>query len=80
MADGAHATERLLRRAAELIQNADVAHAARFFAIPEKNWERWYYDYLERQQQRAAKAPATPIWRIGIDELSLRRGADSSSQ
>jgi transposase len=79
LADGAHATERLLRRAAELIQHSDVANAARFFAIPEKNLERWYYAYLERQQQRAAKAPANPIRRIGIDELSLKNGTDSSS-
>jgi transposase len=77
LADGAHATERLLRRVAELIQNSDVAHAARFFAIPQKNLERWYYDYLERQQ--AAKPPAAPIRRIGIDELSLKSGTDSSS-
>ncbi|MDY3560984.1 hypothetical protein R5W23_002235 [Gemmata sp. JC673] len=39
LADGAHASERLLRRAAELIQHADVANAARFFALPEKNLE-----------------------------------------
>jgi transposase len=79
LADGAHATERLLRRAAELIQSSDVANAARFFAIPESNLERWYYDYLERQQQRAAKVPSSPIRRIGIDELSLKNGTDSSS-
>jgi transposase len=77
LADGAHATERLLRRAAELIRNSDIASAARFFAIPEKNLERWYYDYLERQQQ--AQVPPSPIRRLGIDELSLKRGTDSSS-
>jgi transposase len=80
LAEGAHATERLLRRAAELIQHSDVANAARFFAIPEKNLERWYYDYLERQQQQAAKVPRGPIRRIGIDELSLKSGTDSSSR
>jgi hypothetical protein len=42
-----HTTEHLLRRAAELIQHSDVANAARFFVIPEKNLERRYYDYLE---------------------------------
>ena len=80
LAEGTHATERLLRKAAELIRNSDVANAARFFAIPEKNLERWYYDYLERLQQHAAKAPQSPIRRIGIDELSLKKGTDSSSQ
>lgn len=79
LADGAHATERLLRRAADLIQNSDVTNAARFFAIPEKNLERWYYDYLERQHQRATAVPSRPIRRIGIDELSLKKGTDSSS-
>ena len=80
LADGAHATERLLRRAAELIHNSDVVNAARFFAIPEKNLERWYYDYLERQQQREATVPSSPIRRIGIDELSLKKGTASSSR
>jgi transposase len=80
LADGAHATERLLRRAADLTHSSDVANAARFFAIPEKNLERWYYDYRERQQRRAAKVSPTPIRRIGIDELSLKRGTDSSSR
>ncbi len=79
LADGAHATERLLGRAAELIQHSDVANAARFFGIPETNLGRWYYDYLERHQQRAAKVPGKPIRRIGIDELSLKKGTDSSS-
>ena len=78
LADGAHATERLLRRAADLIRNADVASAARFFAIPERNLGRWYYDYLERHQQQTAKAPGPPIRRIGIDELSLKKGTGSS--
>lgn len=77
VADGAHATERLLRRVAELIRSSDVANAARFFAIPEKNLERWYYDYLERQP--AVAKTSAPIRRIGIDELSLKSGTDSSS-
>jgi transposase len=79
LADSAHATERLLRRAADLIRHSDVANASRFFAIPEKNLERWYYDYLERQQQQTATVPPIPIRRIGIDELSLKKGTDSSS-
>jgi hypothetical protein len=69
LAEGAHATERFLHRVADLIQNSDVANAARYFAIPEKNLERWYYDYLERQQP-GTQTVQTPIRRIGIDELS----------
>lgn len=79
LADGAHATERLLQRAADLIQHSDVTNAARFFAIPEKNLERWYYDFLEQQQQAATAVPSRPIRRIGIDELSLKKGTGSSS-
>lgn len=79
LAEGTHATERLLERAAELIRHSDVANAARFFKVPEKTLEGWYYGYVERQQQRAAQAPAKPIRRIGIDELSLKKSTDSSS-
>lgn len=78
LADGSHATERLLRRVADLVQHSDVANAARYFAIPEKNLERWYYDYLERHQP-GVQTPLTPIRRIGIDELSLKNGTASSS-
>jgi transposase len=80
LGEGTHATERLLERAAELIRHSDVANAARFFKVPEKTLEGWYYGYVERQQQRAAQAPAKPIRRIGIDELSLKKSTDSSSQ
>jgi len=79
LAEGTHATERLLERAAELIRHSDVANAARFFKVPEKTLEGWYYGYVERQQQRAAQTPAKPIRRIGIDELSLKKSTDSSS-
>jgi transposase len=80
LADGTHATERLLGKVAELIRHGDVANAARFFGVAEKTLEGWYYDYVERQQQRAAPAPPKPIRRIGIDELSLKNGTDSSSR
>jgi len=79
LVEGTHATERLLERATELIRHSDVANAARFFKVPEKTLEDWYYGYVERQQQRAAQAPAKPIRRIGIDELSLKKSTDSSS-
>lgn len=80
LAEGSHATERLLVRAAELIRHSDVANAARFFGIPEKTLEGWYYAFIERHQQRATETPSGPIRRIGIDELSLKKGTDSSSQ
>jgi transposase len=79
VAEGAHATERFLDRVAELIRHSDVANAARFFALPEKTLEGWYYAHIARQHERAARAPAEPIRRIGIDELSLKKSTDSSS-
>ncbi len=80
LSDGAHATERLLKRAAELVRHSDVSNAAQFFRIPEKNLERWYYDYVERHQQQMAESPRGTIRRIGIDELSLKKDIDSSSR
>ena len=79
LAEGAHATERLLERVAELIRHSDVANAARFFGVAEKTLEGWYYGYVERQQPDPARTPTEPIRRIGIDELSLKNGTDSSS-
>jgi transposase len=78
-AEGAHATERLLGRVAELIRHSDVANAARFFGVAEKTLEGWYYGYVERQQSDPTRTPTGPIRRIGIDELSLKSGTDSSS-
>jgi transposase len=79
LAEGAHATERFLGRVAELIRHSDVANAARFFGVAEKTLEGWYYDYVGRQQPDPARTPTGPIRRIGIDELSLKNGTDSSS-
>lgn len=79
LADGAHATERFLRTAAELIRHTDVANAARFFGVPERTLGDWYYGFVERQQAAAARSPLGPIRRIGIDELSLKSGTGSSS-
>jgi transposase len=78
VAEGAHATERFLAQAAELIRTSDVANAAAFYGVPERTLDNWYYDYLQRRQQ--THAPATkPIRRIGIDELSLKKNIGSSS-
>ena len=77
LAEGTHATERFLVRAAELIRHGDVARAAGFLRVPEKTLQRWYYDWVERQQ---VTTPAAPITRIGIDELSLKKSTGSSSR
>jgi transposase len=72
VAPGAHATERFLEQAAKLIRFSDIANAAVFLGVPEKNLERWYYDYAER---KVAKPPVDlkPIKSLGIDELSQKK-------
>lgn len=79
LAEGCHATERFLERAAQLIRQSDVQNAARFLGVAEKTLEDWYYNYVERQQNQAASSPLKPIRRLGIDELSLKKSSDSSS-
>jgi transposase len=78
LAEGAHATERFLERLAELASHGDVSAAARFFALPEKTAERWYYDHLERLRQEPPK-DLQPVRSLGIDELSLKKGAGNSA-
>jgi len=78
LAEGAHATERLLDRLAELAGGGDVATAARFFGIPEKTAEGWYYRYLERKRKEPA-SPLQPVRSLGIDELSLKKGTGNSA-
>lgn len=78
LAAGAHATERFLARAAELIRSSDVANVAKFFGLPEQTLGRWYYDYIERRRA-ASSEPLQPIKRIGIDELSLKKSIGSLS-
>jgi transposase len=78
IAEGAHATERFLRRAAELVGQGSVAGAARLLKVPEKTLERWYLDHASRRAAAAAAQPAKPIRSIGIDELSLKRGGAAS--
>jgi transposase len=78
-APGAHATERFLAQAAKLIRFPDIANAAAFLGVAESTLTRWYYDYVERQQE---SPPATlkPIKSIGIDELSLKKSIASLSR
>ena len=78
LAEGAHATERFLERAAQLIRSSDVANVAKFFGLPEQTLARWYYDYVERRRV-APGQPLKPITRIGIDELSLKKNIGNSS-
>jgi transposase len=78
LAEGAHATERFLARAAELIRSSDVANVAKFFGLPEQTLGRWYYDYVERRRVTSSAA-LKPITRLGIDELSLKKNIGSSS-
>lgn len=78
LAEGAHATERLLERLAELAGHSDLVTAARFFQIPEKTAEGWYYTCLER----LGKTPAPdlhPVRSLGIDELSLKKDTGNSA-
>lgn len=76
---GTHATERFLAHLARLIQFSDIANVAALHGIPESTLARWFYDYLDRQQERSAGQPQKPILSIGIDELSLKKNIDSSS-
>jgi transposase len=78
MAEGSHATERFLERAAALIRTSDVANAGAFFGVPEKTLANWYYAYVERQLKEA-KPNLQPIRRLGVDELSLKKSIGNSS-
>lgn len=78
LAEGAHATERFLERAAELVRSSDLANAAAFLGVPERTLADWYYDYLQRRAATMDRA-TRPIRRIGIDELSLKKSTGSSS-
>lgn len=80
LSEGAHATERFLSRLAELAGRGDVSMAARFFGIPEKTAEEWYYGYLERRErEQKARTDLKPVRSLGIDELSLKKDTGSSA-
>jgi hypothetical protein len=76
VAEDAHATERFLEQAAKLIRISDIANAAAFLGVPEKNLERWYDDYAERKAQAPVEG-LKPIQSLGIDELSLKKSTGS---
>ena len=74
LAAGAHATERFLDRLADLATGGDVSTAARFFGVPEKTAERWYYDHLEQRRASAGAAKGLqPVTSLGIDEISTKK-------
>ena len=77
LAEGAHATERLLGRLAELATHGDLSTASRFFGIPEKTAERWYYEHLERVRRDPPQG-LEPVRSLGIDELSTKKGTGGS--
>jgi transposase len=78
VAPGAHATERFLGYAARIIRFADVANAASLLGVPEKTLGRWYYDYAQRQLDKAPAEGLKPIKSLGVDELSLKKSTGSS--
>ena len=78
LAEGAHATERLLERLEELIARSDVCAAARFFGVAEKTAERWYYQHRKREREQPQPA-LEPIRSLGIDELSLKKDTGNSA-
>ena len=78
LAEASHATERLLERLVELAGRSDVKTAARFFDLPEKTTQSWYYQHLQRRD-KAPVSGLSPVQSLGIDELSLKKDAASSA-
>jgi transposase len=78
LAEGAHATERLLERLAELVDQSDISSAARFFDLPEKTAEGWYYEHVKRKQHEP-RPQLQPVRSLGIDELSLKKDTGNSA-
>jgi transposase len=72
LAEGAHATERFLERAAALIRTSDVANAAAFLGVPERTLGDWYYAFLQRRPNPTGQ-PLKVVRRLGIDELALKK-------
>jgi transposase len=78
LAEGSHATERFLERAAQLIRTSDVTNAAAFLGVPERTLGDWYAAYLQRRPH-ASTPKLKPVRRIGIDELQLKKKGSSTS-
>jgi len=78
LAEGSHATERLLERLAELIDRSDVSSAASFFGLPEKTIEGWYYAHVQRKQSQP-RPQLQPMKSLGVDEISLKKDTGNSA-
>jgi hypothetical protein len=50
-----------------------ISPAGNYDTLPKRTMARWYYDYIQRQQQQPLAAPLKPIESIGIDELSQKK-------
>jgi transposase len=72
LAEGSHATERFLERAAALIRTSDVANAAAFLGVPERTLGDWYYNFIQRRPNPGGP-PLQIVRRLGIDELALKK-------
>ena len=79
LAPGAHATQRFLAHVARLIGFSDIANVAALYDLSPSTLTRWFYDYIERQQQQPPPATVKPIKSLGIDELSQKKSTASSS-
>jgi len=78
LAEGAHASERLLERLADLIDRSDVSSAASFFGLAEKTVEGWYYQHIKAKQSQP-RPQLEPVRSLGIDELSLKKDTGNSA-
>ena len=72
LAEGAHATERFLERAAQLVRASDLTNAAAFLGVPERTLADWYYDYLQRRPHPDGQK-IKPVRHAGIDEVALKK-------
>jgi transposase len=78
LAEGSHATERLLERLAKLVDQSDISSAALFFDLPEKTAEGWYYEHVKRKRSEP-RLPLQPVRSLGIDDLSLKKDTGNSA-
>src|SRR5207249_395891 len=79
LAEGAHATERFLERAAQLVRTSDLTNAAAFLGVPERTLGDWYYDYLQPRPHSSGQQPQS-VRRLGIDELPVRKRATTTTR
>ena len=77
---GAHATERLLERMAEMIRFSDIRNAAGILrGGGEDPGRAGITDFVQRQRLRRGPKPPKPVLSLGIDELSLKKSTANSA-